>query len=112
MFACESDGNLPAGARFHRWVADHRLWSDPRVSPLRTEDLAGLPPALVVTAEHDPLRDEGEAYAQRMARAGVTTTARRDPGLPHNPIMLIDKSPAAMDAFLRIATDVRALLRT
>ena len=45
--------------------------SDPRVSPARADELAGLAPAVIVTAEHDPLRDQGDRYAQRLADAGV-----------------------------------------
>jgi len=57
--------------------------ADPRVSVLRAEDLAGLPPAYVVTCGFDPLRDEGEAYAARMRAAGVRVALRRHPALTH-----------------------------
>lgn len=95
-----------------QWVADETRWADPGVSPLHASDLSGLPPALIVSAEHDPLRDESEAYAARLREAGGDVQVRREPGLIHNFMMLDEISPACAAAADRVAADLRTRLLT
>lgn len=81
--------------------------ADPRVSPIRRQDLSGLPPALIVTAEYDPLRDEGEAYGRRLAEAGVPATVRRYEGAGHGFVQHFSWLPEFHGVFAETAEFLR-----
>jgi acetyl esterase len=88
---------------------EHAHQDDPRVSPLRGEDLSGLPPALIVTAAFDPLRDEGEEYGRALRAAGTPATVRRFPGTIHGFVNMAGVSRGCRDALMEIAGAVRAM---
>jgi acetyl esterase len=84
------------------WFWDHYApdptsRSRPDASPLQAEDLSGLPPAVVLTAEHDVLRDEGEAYAAKLRAAGVPVTHRRFGGQMHGFFTMVNMLPGAAE---------------
>lgn len=81
--------------------------ADPRVSVLRAPDLAGLAPAYVATAGFDPLRDEGEAYTERLREAGVHVAHRRHPGLIHGFANMTAISREARSAMLEMCGALR-----
>ena len=95
------------------WFWNHYLrsaadGSNPLASPLRTNDLRGLPPAPLLTAEFDPLRDEGEGYAARLREAGVPVTLKRYTGMIHGFFSL----GAVLDQGKQAVADAAAALRT
>ncbi len=86
------------------YLPNPTLFTDPRVSPLRTPDLAGQPPTMIVTAGFDPLRDDGLIYAGRLAAAGVTVLHREWPGQLHAFVCLTKVIPQG-DLALRECAD-------
>lgn len=85
---------------------------DPRVSPLRADDLSGLPPTIIATAGFDPLRDDGIAYAEALDCAGVVVQHLDEPEMIHG-YVLLDGLGAGIDAATaRVSSSVRACIDT
>jgi acetyl esterase len=92
------------------YCPDPALASDPRISPILAADLSGMPPALVHTAEYDPLRDEGQAYAERLREAGVDVTHTCHAGMIHHFYCLGRAIPHARTAIGVIGSEIKAAL--
>lgn len=95
------------------WFRNHYLAEEadglhPHASPLRAEDLSRLPPALILTAECDPLRDEAEAYAWRMEEAGVSVLLKRYEGMIHPFFSMAGAIPQGQEALDAVARSVAA----
>lgn len=97
------------------WSWNHYLRSDedinnPYICPLRAESFAGLPPAFILTAEYDPLRDEGEAYAGKLREAGVEAAQTMYGGMVHGFVMHWRVYDRAMDALREIGSKLKSCL--
>jgi acetyl esterase len=97
--------------------------TEPLLSPLHAPDLRGLPPTLIITGEYDPLRDEGERYAQRLRHAGIPVAYTMSPGLIHHALMvprtidrgrwMLEETAAAIGSALRssVGDEVAEIVR-
>ena len=97
----------PLMAWFFDQYADPDVRTDPRIAPLRAADLSALPPAMVVAAEFDPLRDEGVAYAEALAAAGVPTDLVRARGHTHLSLTMVDMVVSGAPIRAQIADALR-----
>jgi acetyl esterase len=94
-----------------QYLADVADGNDWRVSPLRATDLKNMPPTILTTAEFDPLRDEGDAYAHALQQAGVRVDHLREEGMVHGYVGMGAASPAADLARRRAVDAFKACLR-
>jgi acetyl esterase/lipase len=109
-----ANGPVLLNAEDMKWFLRHycpdpvQLWS-PRVAPLRGPDLAGLPRTVIILAGHDPLVDEGLAYAAALRTAGVPVTVRTFESLPHGFLRFTGPVAAARAAAAEVATEATGL---
>lgn len=109
----ENANAQPLNKPLMQWFWEHYLASDtdgqnPYASPLRAQNLSGLPPAMVITAEVDPLRSEGEAYANRLREAGVPVVHKHYDGVMHEFFSM----PAVIDKAQQAVSDAASELKT
>jgi acetyl esterase len=106
---------LLLGTREMAWFYTHYLpdeadWENPEAAPLRTEDLSGLAPAIVVIAEYDPLRDDGTRYAERLAQAGVDVTVLTYDDQAHGFFSFVNAFPTGNKAVAAVGAAVREMI--
>ena len=94
---------------WEQYLADRADADNPLACPMRAPDLSGLPPAVVVTAEYDPLRDDGAAYAGRLRAAGVPVTERNYVGQIHGFLWMAGVAEGARQLLDDLGRDIRAL---
>ncbi len=105
---------LTTGAMEYYWrhyLSGESDADDPYASPMRAQDLSGLPPALIVTCEFDPLRDEGEAYGKRLEEAGVKVRTSRYDGMIHGFLWMGGVIDRTRELFDEAGRELRATLR-
>ncbi|AWY40196.1 alpha/beta hydrolase [Pseudomonas putida] len=95
---------------WQQYLQDTGQGDDPLASPLRAESLAGLPPTTLITAEFDPLRDEGEAFARRLLAEGIAVRVQRCEGMVHGFISMAPFVEKAAQALSDAAADLRRAL--
>lgn len=113
----ENANGKPLNAAMMRWFWNHYLPNEaagqnPHASPIRADSLSGLPPALVITAQYDVLRDEGEAYARQLQLAGVETKQVRYDGMIHEFFGLAGVVDTAKEALQAAASGLKAVFET
>jgi acetyl esterase len=93
---------------WHHYIPDEAARVNPEASPLRAHDLSGLPPTIVVTAEYDPLRDEGIAYAEALKASGIEVTHYHYEDVVHAFFALPNLLQRGNEAIARVGADIRA----
>ncbi|HEX2850002.1 MAG TPA: alpha/beta hydrolase [Acidimicrobiales bacterium] len=111
----DENGEMPILPRrsmewfYEQYKSDVDDW---RATPIDVDDLSGLPPAVVITAEYDPLRDEGEAYGEKLRAAGVPVTGKRYDGMAHAFVQMLGVLEPARDAMALIASELKRAFGT
>jgi len=95
---------------WNHYFPDPTERGNPEVSPLRESDLSGLPPAILLTAEYDPLRDEGLEYADRLRDAGVSVTHHHYDDMIHAFFSLVNLLERGNEAVAQVGSEIRAVV--
>ncbi|SRR5579875_101990 len=96
---------------WNHYVRDDNDRKNPYAAPIHADNLKGLPPALVITAEYDPLRDEGEAYAAKLKAAGVPVTCTRYDGTIHGFVSMADNLDKGKEAIKQVVSALKTAFK-